>query len=248
MEVSLAGRTAVITGGSKGIGLAIAKRFAASGADVAIIARGRGALDEAAKSIGAGAKGRVAAIAGDVGVAADIKRAYDEAMAALGKVDIVVNNAAVLTSMHAMLMPATRAEEMIRTNVLGVLYVSREAAKLMRKSKWGRIINIGSMASTLEPVGDSMYAASKSASLTLTGVLAKEFASYGVTVNTLAVTAFETDMLDQLPREKVDAVIAGLPLARYPTTEDITNVVDFFASPRSSYITAQTLYLGGVHG
>ena len=78
MEVSLAGRTAVITGGSKGIGLAIATRFAASGADVAIIARGRGALDEAVKSIGAGGKGRVAAIAGDVGVAADIKRAYHE--------------------------------------------------------------------------------------------------------------------------------------------------------------------------
>jgi len=93
MEVSLAGRTAVITGGSKGIGLAIATRFAASGADVAVIARGRGALDEAVKTIGAGAKGKVAAIAGDVGVAADIKRAYDEAMTAFGKIDIIVNNA-----------------------------------------------------------------------------------------------------------------------------------------------------------
>jgi 3-oxoacyl-[acyl-carrier protein] reductase len=118
----------------------------------------------------------------------------------------------------------------------------------MRKSKWGRIINIGSMASTLEPIGDSVYAASKAAAMTLTGVLAKEFGSYGVTVNTLAVTAFETDMLDQLPREKVDAVIASLPLPRYPTADDITNVVDFFASPRSSYVTAQTVYLGGVHG
>ena len=93
MEVSLAGRTAVITGGSKGIGLAIATRFAASGADVAIIARGRGALDEAVKTIGAGAKGRSPPLQGDVGVAADIKRAYDEAMTAFGKIDIIVNNA-----------------------------------------------------------------------------------------------------------------------------------------------------------
>ena len=233
-----ANRVVVVTGARKGLGQVLANHFLAGGAKVIGISRGEATIRHP----------EYAHYAADVGDDAAVREVFIQIARALGKVDIVVNNAAVLTSMHAMLMPATRAEEMIRTNVLGVLYVSREAAKLMRKSKWGRIINIGSMASTLEPVGDSMYAATKSASLTLTGVLAKEFASYGVTVNTLAVTAFETDMLDQLPREKVDAVIAGLPLARYPTTEDITNVVDFFASPRSSYITAQTLYLGGVHG
>ena len=93
MQISLAGRTAVITGGSKGIGLAIAKRFAASGADVAIIARGRGALDEAVKTSARARRDASPRIAGDVGVAADIKRAYDEAMTAFGKIDIVVNNA-----------------------------------------------------------------------------------------------------------------------------------------------------------
>jgi 3-oxoacyl-[acyl-carrier protein] reductase len=232
-----ADRVVVVTGARKGLGQVLANHFLAGGAKVVGISRGEASIEHPEYSH----------FAADVGDDAAVREVFIQIARSFGRVDIVVNNAAVLTSMHAMLMPATRAEEMIRTNVLGVLYVSREAAKLMRKSKWGRIINIGSMASTLEPVGDSMYAASKSASLTLTGVLAKEFASYGVTVNTLAVTAFETDMLDQLPREKVDAVIAGLPLARYPTTEDITNVVDFFASPRSAYITAQTLYLGGVH-
>src|SRR5262245_66664363 len=92
MDVSLAGRTAVITGGSKGIGLAIATRFAASGADVAIIARGREALDDAVKAIRANGRG-VVGIQGDVALAADVKRAYDEAMKALGKIDILVNNA-----------------------------------------------------------------------------------------------------------------------------------------------------------
>ena len=83
--------------------------------------------------------------------------------------------------------------------------------------------------------------------MTLTGVLAKEFASYGITVNTLAVSALQTDMLDELPREKVDALLAALPLPRLATPDDVFNVVDFFASPVSSHITAQTLFLGGVH-
>jgi 3-oxoacyl-[acyl-carrier protein] reductase len=83
--------------------------------------------------------------------------------------------------------------------------------------------------------------------MTLTSVLAKEFAGYGITVNTVAVTALETDMLDQLPRGTVDMVVASLPIPRLATPDDILNVIDFFASPRSSYITAQTVFLGGVH-
>lgn len=233
-----ADRVVVVTGARKGLGEMLARHFLAGGARVEGFSRGESSIDDRAYT-----HHRL-----DVGDDQAVREAFVTIARARGRVDIVVNNAAVLTSMHAMLMPASRAEDMIRTNVLGVLYVSREAAKLMRKAGWGRIINIGSMASTLEPVGDSMYAASKAASLTLSGVLAKEFASYGITVNTLAVTAFETDMLDQLPRAKVDTVIAGLPLPRYPVADDITNVVDFFASQQSAYITAQTLYLGGVHG
>jgi len=144
-------------------------------------------------------------------------------------------------------MPAESAEAMLRTNVLGVFLVSREGAKLMRRAGYGRIVNIGSMAAALEPVGDSIYAATKAASMTLTGVLAKELAGYGITVNTLAVSALETDMLRQLPRDQVDRVVAGLPLARMATPEDIFNVLDFFASPESSYVTAQSIFLGGVH-
>ena len=117
----------------------------------------------------------------------------------------------------------------------------------MRSGKWGRIINIGSMAVSLEPVGDSMYAATKAAISTLANVMAKEFAPMNITCNTLGITAIETEMLSQLPRNKIDAVIAGLPIPRYATADDILNVVDFFASERSSYITAQTVFLGGVN-
>jgi 3-oxoacyl-[acyl-carrier protein] reductase len=231
-------KVVVVSGSRKGLGSILASHFLASGATVVGLSRGEGSIDHPKY------EHRQVDVADDGAV----REAFVQIARDHRRVDIVVNNAAVLTSIHAMLMPAERAEEMVRTNILGVLYVSREAAKLMRKAKWGRIINIGSMASALEPVGDSIYAATKSAAMTLGGVLAKEFASYGITVNTVAVTAFETDMLDQLSRPTVDDVIASLPIPRYPTVEDIVNVVDFFASPKSSYVTAQTVYLGGVHG
>jgi 3-oxoacyl-[acyl-carrier protein] reductase len=137
---------------------------------------------------------------------------------------------------------------MVNLNLLAPFLISREAAKLMRKSKAGRIINVSSMAVCLEPEGDSVYAACKAALTTLSNIMAKEFANFNVTCNTLGITAIETDMLRQLPREKIDAVVARLPIPRYATADDILNAIDFFASERSSYVTAQTLYLGGVHG
>jgi 3-oxoacyl-[acyl-carrier protein] reductase len=232
-----AGRVVVVTGASRGLGRLLAEYFLAQEARVVGVSRGESDL------IHPDYEHHVSDIADD--------RAVRELFVAIarsqGRVDIVINNAAVLTSIHAMLMPATRAEEMVRTNLLGGLFVAREAAKVMRKRSFGRIIGIGSMASTLEPVGDSVYAATKAASMTLTGVLAKEFAGYGITVNMVSVSALETDMLRQLPRERVDAVVAGLPLPRLATADDIFNVIDFFASVRSSYITAQTVFLGGIH-
>jgi 3-oxoacyl-[acyl-carrier protein] reductase len=183
----------------------------------------------------------------DVGAADSVTRGFELVRKQFSQVDIVINNAAVLTSQYSMIIPASAAKCMLDTNLFGTFLVSREAAKLMRRSKWGRIINIGSMAVSLEPIGDSVYAATKAAISTLANVMAKEFAPLNVTCNTLGITAIETDMLSQLPREKVDAVIASLPIARYATADDILNVIDFFASERSSYITAQTVFLGGVN-
>lgn len=160
--------------------------------------------------------------------------------------DIVINNASVLTSQYSMIMPIQDAINMINTNILGTFIVSREAAKLMRKSPYGRIINIGSMAASLEPIGDSVYAASKSAINTLANVMAKEFGPK-ITCNTLGITAIETDMLKQLPRDKIDAIVNNLAIPRYAEYEDIFNVIEFFASEKSSYITAQVIYLGGIN-
>jgi 3-oxoacyl-[acyl-carrier protein] reductase len=147
-------------------------------------------------------------------------------------------------------MPIKNVVDMINTNLLGVFVVSREAAKLMRSNMPSRIINIGSMASSLEPMGDSIYAATKSAIITLANIMAKEFSSNNITCNTLGISAIDTDMLrshNDTAQEKIKGIIASLPIPRLAEKEDIINVLDFFASDRSSYITAQTIYLGGIN-
>lgn len=232
------GKIVLVTGARRGVGRVVADHFLKHGAQVVGFSR----RDE----IGDCTTGYYPMVV-DVGDSDSVTRGFALVRKTWGRVDIVINNAAVLTSQYAMIMPSLAARSMLETNVLGTFLVSREAAKLMRNGKWGRIINIGSMAANLEPVGDSMYAATKAAVSTLANVMAKEFASMNITCNTLGITAIETDMLSQLPRDKISAIIATLPIPRYAKADDILNVIDFFASERSNYITAQTVFLGGVN-
>ncbi|HRE87566.1 MAG TPA: SDR family oxidoreductase [Myxococcota bacterium] len=241
------GRVVVVTGARRGVGALIASHFASHGAEVVGFSRHADEPIPSAPADGVKAHERIVHLVVDVGNADSVREGFEAVRKRFGRVDILVNNAAVLTSQYAMIMPAAAAQNMVTTNLLGTFLTSREAAKLMRKGKWGRIINIGSMAVSLEPMGDSVYAATKAGISTLANVMAKELASINVTCNTLGITAIETDMLRQLPRDKVDAIIANLPIPRMATTEDILNVVDFFASPASGYVTAQTIYLGGVN-
>lgn len=231
------GKVALVTGARKGIGQALSLHLLDQGARVVGLSRQTATIDHAWYTH------HVC----DVRDAEQVRATVRE----IGKdspVNILINSAGVLNSKHSVMLTASSAEEMLLTNLLGPFLVSREAAKVMKKTGSGRIINIGSMTAVLEPVGDSVYAACKAGLATMTNVLAKELAAFKITCNTVGVTAFETDMLAQLPRGTVDSVIAGLPIPRYAQADDIFNVVDFFASDRSSYITAQTVYLGGVHG
>jgi 3-oxoacyl-[acyl-carrier protein] reductase len=232
------GKIVLVTGARRGVGRLLAEHFLAGGARVIGFSR---------HADNALTHDRYTPLEVDVGDAESVARGFAQVRKGFGRVDIVVNNAAVLTSQYSMIMPPAAAKSMLDANIFGTFLVSREAAKLMRASKWGRIINVGSMAARLEPMGDSIYAATKAAVSTLANVMAKELAALNITCNTLGITAIETDMLGQLPKDKIDAVIAGLPLPRYATPQDIFNVIDFFASEHSGYITAQTVFLGGVN-
>lgn len=231
------GRNVIVTGSSRGVGELLTRHFLDEGAAVIGVARGPATCEHE----------RYRHQQADIADPAEVQKLFAALRTSVKTIDIVVNNAAVLTSQYAMIMPAGAAQAMVNLNLLAPFLVAREAAKLMRKARAGRIINISSMAVSLEPEGDSVYAACKAGLTTLSNILAKEFAAFNVTCNTLGITAIETDMLKQLPRDKIDAVVARLPISRYATADDILNVIDFFASERSGYVTAQTIYLGGVH-
>lgn len=234
---NLSGKVALVTGASRGVGRIVAEHLLARGATVIGFARGEKDIDNNAYDH------RVV----DVADAGAVRSAVAAAAKAHGPIQIVINNAALLTSQYAMILPDAAARDMIDVNLFGTFMVSREAAKTMRRAGWGRIINIGSMAASLEPVGDSIYAATKAGVATLANVMAKELGPLGITCNTVAISAIDSDMLAQLPRDKIEAIVRTLPVPRFAEADDILNVIDFLLSERSGYITAQTIWLGGIN-
>jgi 3-oxoacyl-[acyl-carrier protein] reductase len=163
-----------------------------------------------------------------------------------GRIDVVINNAAIATMNHVLLTPAATANRMLEVNVTGTMLVCRDAAKVMMRRKYGRIINFTTIVAPIALAGEAIYAASKSAVVTLTRILAFELGQWGITCNSFGATPIMTDMIRGVPKDKVDAVVRGLAIKRLGTYEDCTNVCDFFISPASDNITGQVLYLGGI--
>jgi len=163
-----------------------------------------------------------------------------------GRLDVAINNAAVTSMNHVLLTPAASMAKMMNTNVVGTFLVSREAAKLMRRRRFGRIVNFSSMAVPLRLAGQSAYVASKASVESLSQVMAREVADYGITVNVIGPSPIDTDMTRGLPPGKLEELVGALSIGRMGTFADVANVLDFFLRPESDAVTGQVLYLGGI--
>jgi len=254
MEISLSGRAAIVTGGSKGLGYAIAMEFARSGADVAIAARGREALDQAVKDVKAQARGKVIGVTGDVGVPADIKKIYDEAAMALGKVDIVVNNAG--TSRNGKFEEITDEvwREDIDQKVFAAIRLTRIAWPGMKQRQWGRVINVLNIGSKAPRAGSAPTTISRAAGAALTKVLSHEGAPHGILVNALLVGFIESDQhVQRAAREGIPLAdyfsrrAKDIPLRRIGKAEEFANLACFLASDAASYITGTAINVDGGH-
>lgn len=163
-----------------------------------------------------------------------------------GRLDHLINNAGIASMNHALLTPMSVVTSILQTNVAGTFLLCREAAKVMKPGSFGRIVNFVSVAAPLHVEGEAVYAASKSAVQTLTEILARELAPFGITVNAVGPTPVMTDLIAGVPQEKLAALVDRQAIRRFGTVEDVLNVVDFFLRKESGFITAQTLFLGGV--
>jgi 3-oxoacyl-[acyl-carrier protein] reductase len=163
-----------------------------------------------------------------------------------GALDVLINNAGIASMNHSLLTPSATVRRVLDTNVTGSFTMAREAAKLMKRTRCGRIVNFSTVAVALDLEGEAVYVASKAAVEALTRVLAREFAPFGITVNAVGPVPVETDLIRTVPREKITRLVERQALRRLGTMEDVTNVVDFFVAPASGFVTGQVLYLGGV--
>jgi 3-oxoacyl-[acyl-carrier protein] reductase len=162
------------------------------------------------------------------------------------RLDVVINNAGVASMNHFILTPEKTASQIIAVNFLGTFLVCRESAKIMRKNRFGRIVNFSTIAVPMLLEGEALYAASKSAVTTFTKVMAREVAPFGITCNVIGPTPIATDLIQGVPDEKIDQILQRLSIGRLGTFEDIANVIDFFIKPESENITGQVIFLGGV--
>jgi 3-oxoacyl-[acyl-carrier protein] reductase len=175
-----------------------------------------------------------------------VRSMFSEIRRTYGRLDILINNAGIASMNHVLLTPMETAQKILNTNIAGTFLFCREAIKLMKKNKMGRIVNFATVASPLKLQGEAIYASSKAAVINFSQVLAKEIGGFGITVNVVGPTPIKTDLIRKISDEKLNAVISNQAVQRFGEFQDISNVIDFFIQPESDFITGQVIYLGGV--
>lgn len=229
-------RVVIITGTRKGIGRYLAEQYLAEGDIVYGCSRRKCDLEHP------NYKHTCLDVSSEVDVISFVRNVYKENR----RIDVLINNAGCASMNHFLLTPYSTAQRIMNTNFFGTFLMCREVAKFMVKAKTGRIVNYSTVAVALNLHGELVYSASKSAVEQLTRVLADEIGESGVTVNAVGPTPIDTDLIKNVPEEKLQDLLDYQCIKRFGRFEDVKNVIDFFLRPESDFVTAQTIYLGGV--
>lgn len=243
--MNFAGKTAVVTGGSRGLGRAVCLELAAGGANVVLCYAGNEAAAQETVSACEALGARALAVRCNVAEAGEVKALMDAAVQAFGRIDILVNNAGVTRDGLLMMMKEDDFDAVIDANLKGTFLCMKAVARQMVKQRYGRIVNLSSVVGLRGNAGQVNYAASKAGVIGMTKSLAKELAGRNITVNAVAPGFIATDMTAAMPEAAKTAALAAIPMGRMGAPEDVAKAVAFLAGEDAAYITGQVLAVDG---
>ena len=231
-------RVFIITGTRKGIGKELAEYYLKKGDIVVGCSRGKSSIQHS------NYRHFCLDVSDEKAVVNMVRKTKKE----FGKIDVLLNNAGIASMNHIMTTPYKTVQNIINTNFFGSFLFLREVSKVMSKEKKGKIVNFATVATPLRLEGEAIYAASKAAIVNLTEIAARELADFNITVNAIGPTPIPTDLIKNVPKDKIEALLNRQAIKRFGEFKDVVNVVDFFIDEKSDFITGQIIYLGGVNG
>ena len=238
-------QTAIVTGGSRGIGRAVAVRLAKDGMNLVINYRGNSAAAEETERMCRELGAEVLLVQGDVSRAEDCEKLTAQAKGAFGRVDVLVNNAGITRDGLLARMTEEDFRGVLDVNLVGPWNMMKAVNRIMMKQRYGRIVNLSSVTGLMGNMGQTNYAAAKAGILGMTKSYAREVAGRGITVNAVAPGFIDTDMTEAMPEGAKDKIITGIPMGRTGKPEDVAEAVAFLASEQAGYITGEVLRVDG---